>query len=207
MSEQAIVIYDQFDQAWRIFEEEELFEEAKLAVAQANGQKVYWPLAKLVEKRGYGWWTTFKRLDEFEADLAKVVPNPGSGRLLDLYKEYTPDEMRSMLQCYGSYISTLHHTEAMIEAQYIALKQGLKTGMNVMVSQYQGSQTTIAGKEGEIISDNELMRNTRRMEIDHEAFLTLIKGWREAYQQAWSTISRIISLKIGESSLQSDRAT
>lgn len=200
-----VTIYDQFGQAWKVTDTDALYLEAQEAVMQTKGQKVYWPLAKIVENRGWGWWSIFKHLDELEADLEKQIPNPGKVRLLDLDKEYLPAELRDLLQHFGSYLSNLHHIEAIIEAQGHALREGFKTGLTVAMAQSNSSASTVSGKEAEVLANNELLRDTRKMQIDHEATLILIKGWRQAYEQAFQTVSRLITLAIGEVQLQTNR--
>jgi hypothetical protein len=196
-----VVIFDDYGQKWNIFPDDSLYEEAKQAVEQSSG-KVVWPLEKITEHRGYGWWSTFKKLDEFESDLEKQIPNPGKQRLLDIDKEYLPFELRDLLQRFGSYIATLHHLEGMVEAQCLTLKEGFKTGMSVAITQLESPEATVSGRESQVLATNELFRQTKRMQIDNEAILALLKGWREAYETAWNTTSRLITLAVGEAQLQ-----
>lgn len=159
----------------------------------------------VIENQDWGWWTVFKRLDEFELDLEKLVPNPGKQRLIDLDHEYTPAELRELLQRFGSYLASLHNLEGKIEGQCHALREGFKNGIAIAVANSESKTSTITGKEAEVLASNELFKQTKRMQIDHEATLLVIKGWRQAYEQAWATVSRIISLNLGEVQLQTGR--
>lgn len=200
-----VIIFDNYQQPWKVEQDNPLYAEAKAATDAAGTEPVVWPIAKLVEGRGWGWWVVFKNLDQFELDLEQLVPNPGKQRLVDITREYTPTELSDILQAFGSYLATIHHMEGMIEAQCHALKEGLRTGLAVAATELESRTTTQSGREAEILASNDLFRHTRKMQIDHEATLLLLKGWRESYETAWSTISRIISLRIGEVSLSTGR--
>lgn len=204
---QFVDIHDEYNQPWRIFEDDALWPEAKKANDDAKGAPVVWLLNKIAAGRGYGWWSTFKKLDDVELDLERLMPNPGKVRLLDLEVEYSPYELRELLQRFGSYLATLHHMESLIEAQGHALKEGFNNGMKVAMAQTTSKETTVTGKESEILASNEVFKHTKRMQIDHEATLLLVKGWRQSYEQAWSTVSRLMSLVIGEAQLQTNRYT
>ena len=147
---------------------------------------------------------TFDKLDAFEADLEKMMPNPGKVRLIDINKEYSPTELQDMLQHFGSYLATLHWNVAMIEAQTHALKESLKTGLQVRVVGAD-PKLTVSAREAEVLAGDELLRDTRRLQIDNESVLILAKGWLSAYEAAYAAISRIVSLTIGEASLQTGR--
>lgn len=149
--------------------------------------------------------SVFTGLEEFEKELEKEVPNPSRTRLISTTEEYSPTELSDMLQAFGSYVSTLTHMEALLEAQCHALKESYKTGISIAASRLESRTTTQSGREAEVLSGEELFRQTRRLQIDHESRLILIKGWRSSYDNAWATISRIISLRIGEASLQTGR--
>jgi len=198
-----VTVYDQFSQAWKVTENDPLYPEALQEASK--GDKIYWPLKKIVESRGWGWWAIFKHLDELEADLEKQMPNPGKVRLIELDKEYLPTELRDLLQRFGSYLANLYHIEAMVEAQGHALREGFKTGLTVAIAQSGSTANTVTAKEAEVLANNELLRDTRKMQIDHEATLILIKGWRTSYEQAHQTVSRLITLAIGEVQLQTNR--
>lgn len=200
-----VYIEDQYGQNWRIEDNDPLWQEAKTAVDTAPDGKVMWSLEKLSKNKGYGWWTTFKKLDEIEADLEKIMPNPGKGLLIDINHEYTPLELRDLLQRFGAFLSTLNHTEGLIEAQCHTLKEGFKTGLSVAMSTRESKETSISGREAEVLASSDLLKTNRRMQIDNEATLLLIQGWRKAYEAAYQTASRLVTLFIGESQMTSDR--
>lgn len=199
-----VIIYDEYDQPWKLFEDDELYQEA---VEQSSGVegRIIWPLSKIVSGRGYGWWTTFKKIDEFEADLEKMVPHPVKSRLIDIDKEYLPSELSDLLQKFGSYLAILHHTEGVIEAQCHALKEGFKTGLSVATARHESKATAVTAKEAEVLAGNELLKQTRRLQINNEACLIIVKSWRQSYEQAFATASRLVTLMLGEAQLQTTR--
>lgn len=203
----SITVWDQYGQPWRIDPDNPLYEEAQSEAATVSPEKVIWPISKITEDRGWGWWSVFHKLEDFEAELEQLIPNPHKQRLIDLDTEYTPEDLENMLQKFGSYLASLHHTEGMLEAQCHALKQGLKTGMDIAIAQNStiNKIPTVSGRETAMLSGQEVFRDTRKMQIEFESTLLLVKGWRNAYEQAWTTTSRIISLRIGEAGLQTSR--
>jgi hypothetical protein len=75
--------------------------------------------------------------------------------------------------------------------------------MSVATTKVEAS--SVSGKEALVLADNETFREIRKMQIENEAILLCLKGWREAYEAAYTSISRIVSLEIGEVSLQTGR--
>lgn len=200
-----VIIFDEYSTPWRITEEDLQWEEAKAAVEEANGARVVWPIAKLVQGRGWGWWSVYKRLSDFEDELSALVPNPAKQRLIDVKDSYTTTQLRDMLQHFGSYLSTLHNMEGLVEARCHALKEGLKTGLQVAVSQSESKASSVTAREGEIMSTSEVFKMTRKMQIEEEACLLLVTGWRKSYEAGWNTISRLITQEMGEASLATTR--
>lgn len=198
-------IEDQYQQKWKIQEDDPLWEEAKAAVESADDGKVVWPIQKLSENRGWGWWTVFKSLDEFVEYLKRFVPDPSEERLVAIDKEYNPIELQDLLQKFGSCLSILYREEGILEAHCVALKESYKAGISVAIAQSESKATTHIGKESEILAENNTFRNTRKLQIVAESQLELIKGWRHSYEWAWDTISRIISLRLGEASIATGR--
>lgn len=153
----------------------------------------------LMPEEDYGWWKTFEKMDATKDDLKNMgIPNPAGTRLIDWDKQYSPPELRDMLQRFGSYLSILYGLEGEIEGQCHALKEGYKTGVQVAMVRSESAAKTIKDREGEVISGNELFLSTKRMEIDNESILKLVQGYRKAYESAYNTISRLITLMLGE---------
>lgn len=202
-----VIVYDEYNQPWKIEEDDKFYQEAVTSTKTSYPDIVVWPLSKIVSGRGYGWWTTFRKIDEFEADLEKMVPHPVKQRLIDIDKEYTPTELSDLLQKFGSYLAILHHTEGVVEAQCHALKEGFKTGLSVATAKYESKSktTAVTAKEAEVLAGNELLKQTRRLQIDNEACLIIVKSWRQSYEQAFATASRLVTLMLGEAQLQTSR--
>lgn len=201
----SVIVYDEYSQPWKVLEDDILYSEALAAQEKSKNQRIIWPLKKITEYRGWGWWTVFKDIDEIEIDLEKLMVHPGKERLIEIGKEYNPTELRDMLQTFGSNVSTLHVIEGKISGHCHGLREGFKTGMAIAIARLDSKAATITAKENEILDKQELFRDTKKLQIKNEACLELVQGWRKAYENAWSTVSRIISLEIGEASLQTGR--
>lgn len=146
-----------------------------------------------------------QKLDNFKDQLEKLVPNPGANRLLDLNREYTPDELRSLLQQFGSYISSLAAVVGQIEAEHLIVSEGLKTGMEIAMEQMELKGTTITQRKAELMANDSRFADLRKLEIMNEAMLALVRGWLKSYESAYASVSRIITLFIGETTVQSGR--
>lgn len=142
------------------------------------------------------------KVDAFERDLAKMVPNPRQQRLLDLDKDYTEYELQGLLQKFGSYLATLDSMEGKMESECHLLKEGLKSGVAVLAAKSESKEKTITAREAEVLADSSGLRVIRKWQIENEACLLALKGWRRAYEDAYAATSRIISLRVGELSLQ-----
>lgn len=138
-----------------------------------------------------------EKLDEFQKSLEMLVPNPSGYRLLDLNREYTPQELRDLLQKYGSYVATLCSLEGRLEAESVLVDKGFKTGLAVAITQLD-PKATVSAREAEILATNDTFRDLKKLQIYNEAYMALLKGWKDAYTQAYTTVSRLISLLLGE---------
>lgn len=205
MPEEFVIILDNYGYPWRVTEDLGIFEEAKKAVELAKGEKVYWPLQKLTEGRGWGWWTVFHSMEEVETQLDKLMPNPGKVALIDDTREYTPTELQDLLQMLGSHLATLHALVGKNMGSAHALKEGFNWAVKVGLNDLETTETTVSGREGQLMANNELLRQTKRQQIQSESVLAMLKGWIDSYDMAWQTVSRIITLRLGEVSLMTGR--
>lgn len=145
------------------------------------------------------------KLDGFIADLTKLVPNPGAQRLLEINREYTPPELRSLLQQFSSYLSTLYGFQGRIEAESILINEAYKTGSDVAI--LDSIEGTITAKKARLIKENPAYARLRRLEIQNDAYKALLAGWIKSYESAYTGVSRIITLTVGELGAQSSRFT
>lgn len=150
-----------------------------------------------MSEESYTLQHTYQKLDALVVDLEKIAPNPTKYRLIDLNKEYTPQELRDLLQKFGSYLSSIHPIEARIEAECHAIKEGLKTGLSIAVARAE-KEGTVKDREAHILSTNEALKKTRMLQIDNESSLIIVQGWRKAYEAAYTCVSRIVTLELGE---------
>lgn len=212
MSSEFVVIHDNYGYPWRVEEDNPLYQQAKTALQNApktvadgaEPPKVYWPLAKLVEGRGWGWWTVFHSMEEVEQELEKIMPHPAKVALIE-EREYTPTELQDILQMLGGHLALLHSLVGKNIGSVHALKEGYNAAIKVGLVDVETSETTVTGKEGQLLFGNELLRETKRRQIQSEAVLAMLKGWIDAYDIAWQTVSRVITLRMGEASLSTGR--
>lgn len=151
------------------------------------------------------WQEVFQEIDNLEEEIAKEMPNPRY-IFLELDKEYTPQQLRDLIQRFGIYLASLTKRESILEAQCHALKQSYENGIAVaMASGSDTSSKTLKGKEAEILANNELFINTKRLQISSESALLVVQGWRKSYEHLYALASRLITLTLGE--LEASRLT
>lgn len=209
-----VTIYDEYDQPWLIWEDDEIYREACEAQAdevnsnpKVNGQwpKVTWPIRKLTGGRGWGWWSVFAAMEDVEHQLEQLMPNPGKHTLIERGKEYTPQELESLLQDFGGYLSLLHVMLGKNAGSAHALKQGYNASIQVGLANQEAKQGSVTAREGELLADNELLKQTKRMQIQSESIMEMLKGWVDAYENAWNTVSRMITVQMGEAAMSTNR--
>lgn len=152
----------------------------------------------------HGAQETFKKLDEVEAELEIQCPNPRKVRLIEIHKEYNPTEIQDMLQAFGSHIAYLTAFVATLEAQTHALKETYKAGIQVAVSKID-PKLSLTAREGEVLATQDIFNSTKKLQIVNESALIMAKGWLEAYEAAYTTVSRMVTLLVGEQTLQTGR--
>lgn len=158
------------------------------------------------EQQGWGWWTVYEKLDDYErTTLRAICPSPGATPLLDIGREYTATELADLLQHFGSYLASIHYQEAMLGSKVHALKESYRTGMQVAMARQDTKSKSVGAAEGEILASNDQFSNLRKMQIEAEAALILVKGWIESYEAAYNTISRLITLHGVDVSLATGR--
>lgn len=148
-----------------------------------------------------------KHVDDFEAGLEKLVVNPRKERILPIDREYTPVELRDMLQRFGSSLAILSSMEGKIESECHLLKEGLKTSTAITVVKEKPKTGSVSGDEAFVLEGSEALRHIRKLQIYNESVLLALKGWRRAYDDAYVSVSRMISIQIGELTLQTGRST
>ena len=160
-----------------------------------------------LEEEGWGYWSVYKQIDEFEADLENKfgIPNPRRVRLIDVNKEYTIAEAKALIQIFGSHLAVLHGFSGVIRGQTLGLKKSFEEGMRIAVSQIPGAGS-VTSKRGTALAANEVLAQAKRLEISNEAIVEVIDGWVSAYTKAWETISRMISVDQAEIGLQLNRS-
>lgn len=146
-----------------------------------------------------------KSLDDFKESLGKMVPNPAACIWLEPNKEYMPVELRDFLQTFGGYLGTLYGIEGQIKAECHIIKEGLKTGLSVAMVNSEGKHPTVKDKEASVMAGNEMLLHYRKLQIQNEACLELVTGWRQSYDALYTAVSRIITIQMGELTLQTGR--
>lgn len=150
---------------------------------------------------GFTIQNAHQNLELFQAEIEKLVPNPITHRLLALDHEYTMIELRDLLQHFSSYLASLCGIQGRVEAEFVLIKKGLKTGLDVASLNNELVSSTVTGKEAELIASNESFAELKKLEIYNEANLALVNGWVKAYENAYRGVSRIFSVDSVEATL------
>jgi hypothetical protein len=146
-----------------------------------------------------------QELVEFKRSLAGVVPDPTSYRVLELNKEYSPQEIKTELQKISSYLAYLYGMTGNFGAENIVVSKGFKRGLSVARLDPSLSGTTLAEKDAQLIAKVPEFAKYAKEEILAEAYLEIIKGWAKAYEAAYTGASRMLSADEAEASATSSR--
>ena len=140
-------------------------------------------------------------LQRFAVELGKYVPDPSDKRLLDPDADYSPMQLQQFLQTFGAYISNLAALKRRMEAELLIQKRSAKATKMVTMARHRSGIGSVGQQEGEILASE---HGTRILEdelnlIKQESCLTFLKGWLEAYEQAYASASRVVEVLKAES--------
>lgn len=190
-----IIIYDQYGNSWHVDKQDKLWPEV-LAQHKAGEVPIRLPLNYITENRGWGWWTAFEKQVEWISNLNLQEVNQEQ---LKGFEEAGVDELTKALQWYGSWLGYLEAQVGVLLGRHVALKEGYESGLNVaMASLESGTAKTIKEKEGYVLASNVLLRQARYQLIETEVLLETARKHRDAFKTWWDTLSRIISVRLGE---------
>lgn len=137
-------------------------------------------------------------IDQMEAALEQIGPNPISTKLVDPRHPYTIEELKTNLQWIGSCLSSLHAIKGKITGRAHALKESVNNAVDQTMVGFVSEQNSVTGKRAEILSTNTSFSSARELQINQESRLELVSGWVRAYTTAWETMSRMITEQLGE---------
>lgn len=198
-----IEVVDEHSQKWTVTPQDTVWEECLREYQKGDGSMPpLIPLAKIKDHMGWGWWTVFKNQEEFLANLGIPLP---SHETLPIFEDLLPQQLGDLLQKFGGYVTYLEPIIGGMTGRQIALKDGLAAAILVESAKLDDGKKTEKAKEAQIVAGSETLRRTKRMLIEQEALLATAKGIRDAYKQAYDTISRQISLKALEVELATSR--
>lgn len=199
-----IEVDDEFGQRWVVTPADSAWDRC-VEEYRKNGNvaPVLLPLAVVRDHMGWGWWTVFKNQQEFINGLGIPLPSPdtlpGAGDLTD-------ETLREMLQRFGGYVVYLEGVMGNLAGRITALRDSLSTAVLVETAQLEDVRgATEKAKEARVMADSELLRRTKRMLIEEEALSAVVRGIRDAYKQAYDTVSRQVTLRSIEAGVTSNR--
>jgi hypothetical protein len=159
---------------------------------------------------GWGWWTAMDEQKKWLRFLAQHVPFPAGPEVLPRIDDMAPLDLQRKLQEFGGYLVWLNAMYGVIEGKQKAL---LET-YDVMLTAAKGKFTdpklysTESAKAAAALNDGEVgaaLRSTKRRLIEVEAVHAAHKRLIDAYEHGWNTISRQMSMTIGEMGLATHR--
>lgn len=201
-TETQILIRDEYGQNWKCLEGDPLWEQVKTMHEQGIDPIVL-PLSIIAVRRGWGWWTVFQDSTEWVQNLGVPEPNLET---LPQRDDITTGELSELLQKFGAYLTYLETLMGQITSRRSTLKEGYDVAMMIATSKLQdSSKLTEKTKEATILQVNETLRQTKRLFIEEDAKLCIIKGLRDAYRISWDTVSRMITIKSLEAQITTGR--
>lgn len=152
------------------------------------------------DKGGFTVEGAQKELDEFKKSIEHVVPNPINYRVIDPKKDYSTDEIKKLLQEFGSYLSYLHAFIGRLSGEYTIVNKGLKNGLAVAILDPElANLKTLAEREAHILANSPDFAHYKKMEIVAEAEIEMLKGWAKGFETAYAAVSRMLSASEADS--------
>lgn len=195
-----ILVCDEFGTTWTIRPWNKLWPDVLVRYRWGEDPLMV-PLKIIRDNFGWGWWTVDEKVQQFINDLGVPIP---SLKTLPDFTNMPLLDLVNLLQQYGAFLVFLEAQVGLISAKYLALRESLNSAVMVGAVELPDKMTEKA-KEARIIAGNETLRETRRMEVETQAQLAAAKGIRDAYQQAWDTVSRAISALTAEATMVAKR--
>ena len=195
-----IQIHDEIGQRWVVDKNDELWPEV-LTLTDNGKRDAILPLSLIVSKRGWGWWSCFKTQDEWYKTIGVPVPD---SHVLDKAANASPAQLASMLQEFGSYLAFLEAQLGAIAGRRSALDAVYKAAVMVQTANI-GGKTSEKAKEAQVLSENETLRQTKRLAIETDMLYETANGMCEAYQRAYDAVSRIVTVQTAEMQTQPHR--
>lgn len=202
-SKPKIHIRDEYGQSWLLDEYDVVYEEARLAKEMANGNEVVWHLQKILQNRGWGWWTVWANMEQVVEQLTQQIPDPNKVLLMEPGRDYALSELREKLQQFGGYLGFLNSLAGRIRGEENALNKGYKGAILVGTSEMKAGTET--AKEAHLLESSELLRQTKRLQINSESVLLMVEGWIKSYEKLWETTSRLITVQQIEAGITTNR--
>lgn len=201
-TETQLIVRDEYNRDWKVLPGDPLWEQVKTMHEQGIDPIVL-PLALIAARRGWGWWTVFQDSTEWVQNLGVPEPNLET---LPQGDNISTGELSELLQKFGAYLTYLETLMGQITSRRSTLKESYDAAMMVATSKLpDGSKLTEKTKEATILQTNETLRQTKRLFIEEDAKLCIIKGLRDAYKICWDTTSRQITLRALEAQITTGR--
>lgn len=147
-----------------------------------------------------------QEVDDFLKSIAGFVPNPTHYRVLELNKEYTPDEIKKELQKFSSYLSYLYAFLGRMNAEHIVVSKGLKKGMSIArLDSSLDQNLSLTDREAQVLANSPDFARYTKQDILSEAYVEILKGWCKSYEAAYIGASRMLSADEAEAQAISTR--
>jgi len=191
-------IQDEFGNTWTIKPEDALWPE----VCKQIEEHVAFPVISLATIRkhlGWGWWTALEAQRAWLEGCGVPIPT-----LSTLSLQNDAVSLSEALTRFGGYLTYLSAKIGELEGQQKAYQEGYSVAVMVGTKDLPEKLAEKA-KEAKVVAASETLRETKRRQIETEAIILAAKGLRDAYQNAWDTASRLVTLFVAESGLASSR--
>lgn len=157
----------------------------------------------------WGWWTALDEQKKWLRFLAQHVPFPQAPALPSI-DEMAPIDLQRKLQEFGGHLIWLNAMYGIIEGRQKALLETYDAMMTAAKGKYTDPKiySSEAAKAAAALGDPDTgpaLRTTKRRLIEAEAIYSAHKRLIDAYEHGWATISRQMSMTIGEMGLATHR--
>lgn len=159
---------------------------------------------------GWGWWTAMDEQKKWLRFLAQHVPFP-DGKPLPPIEDMAPLDLQKKLQEFGGSLMWLNAMYGVIEGKQRVLLETYEVMLAAAKGKFSDPKlfSSESSKVSAALSDPDVgpdLRATKRRLIEIEAVYSAHKRMIDAYEHGWNTVSRQMSMTIGEMGLATHRA-
>lgn len=160
------------------------------------------------EPEGWGWWTAFKSLKQWQDGINQLIAAPPLD--MSYLVTLTPLQLAQQLATFGGYLVYLNTQQGILTGEILALRESYEAALEALRGQAPKEESrTEAAKASWALNHPdyaETLRQAKRLQIEYETIHAAQAGLIKAYEKGWETVSRVITSTGIEAGMSTNRS-